>query len=289
MNQFSNFCAGWNENKSSDCEPCFPHQPNKWKKEIYSSYENYTNPTNGAAQVPESVIPAIPSETNEIECQVEPLKQDHPIACDPTYRELIVKTRKKLKKKVKCEALAPLDKSLKKDASTRKSKSNISYSVGQKVIILNVFKNLKEDHPDINVSEVVRRTSKLTGCAERTIYRFRKEEESEHGLRPARSNMGKKPTWKLKYGDNERSAIRKVIYDCKARNIIPTLNQIQQSVLAKFNIGVAKTSLRSLMREMGFEYVRKKGKEYSLIERVMENDKVKKKKLLKKELILQTS
>lgn len=283
MNQFSNFCESWTENKSTDCNPCFPHQANKWKKEIYSSYENHSNPTNDIP-LPEGLAPAAPPHTIiQLEHQeVEPPSVQN--SCIPTYREIV---KKKLKKKVKLEALTPLNKSQNKDA-TIKNKSNISYSVGQKVIILNVFKNLKEEHPDINISEVIRRTSKLTGCAERTIYRFRKEEESEHGLRPARSNMGKKPAWKLKYGDNERSAIKKVIYDCKARNIVPTLNQIQQSVLAKFNIGVAKTSLRTLMREMGFEYVRKKGKEYTLIERVMESDKVKKKRMLKKDVIHQS-
>lgn len=257
MNEFNNFCGG----VSNDCNPAFPQQATKWKKGIYSTYQIENDDPNENDGTFEAAIP----------------DTDFPETV-PAEKPLVKKKKKKSKALIKPEDSAT-DKTDDKNSSQPAKNKTVPFSVGQKKIIMNVFKYFRTECGDVNVSEAVRRTSRATGCAERTVYSIRKEEQSEHGLQQSKSRRVKRPIWKLKYGDDVRNAVRTVIYDLKARNVIPSIKEIQQNIKTVLNINMARSSLWVLIKEMGFVYVRKKGKEHILVEKVVELDVSGKKKV----------
>ncbi|XP_044747948.1 uncharacterized protein LOC123309113 [Coccinella septempunctata] len=167
----------------------------------------------------------------------------------------------------------------------KKMKQGMSYSCKEKTIILNVFKYFKSEFPDKCVTDLVRRTAKATGCSEKSIFQFRKEEASAEGFKaPSKTKIRKNiniNSRDIKYDDSVRQAIRNIIYDLKYKNIVPSLNTILKNVhldsqLPNFSL----MTLRRLLFDMGFSY-EKVGNKSILIERTEtpnENGKNKKDK-----------
>lgn len=138
-------------------------------------------------------------------------------------------------------------------------KQGMSYSCKEKTIILNVFKYFRMHFPDKCVTEIVRRTAKATGCSEKSIFQFRKEEASAEGFKePSKTKIRKNiniNSRDVKYGNDVRQAIRFIIYDLKYRNIVPSLNTILKQInenphLPNFSL----MTLRRLLFDMGFVY-----------------------------------
>lgn len=98
----------------------------------------------------------------------------------------------------------------------KKMKQGMSYSCKEKTIILNVFKYFRLQFPEKCVTEIVRRTAKATGCSEKSIFQFRKEEASAEGFKePSKTKTRKNiniNSRDIKYGDNVRQAIRYVAH-----------------------------------------------------------------------------
>lgn len=141
----------------------------------------------------------------------------------------------------------------------KKMKQGMSYSCKEKTIILNVFKYFRIQFPEKCVTDIVRRTSKATGCSEKSIFQFRKEEASATGFRePSKTKIRKNiniNSRDIKYDNNVRQSIRNIIYDLKYRNIVPSLNTILKHVNADDQIpNFSLMTLRRLMFDMGFYY-----------------------------------
>lgn len=170
----------------------------------------------------------------------------------------------------------------------KKMKQGMSYSCKEKTIILNVFKYFRIEFPEKCVTEIVRRTSKATGCSEKSIFQFRKEEASAEGFKvPSTTKIRRNiniNSRDIKYDNTVRQGIRNIIYELKYKNIVPSLNTILKQVnadpqLPKFSL----MTLRRLLSDMGFCY-EKNGNKSILVEKTpppkkepkKENVKVKK-------------
>ncbi|KAJ8976497.1 hypothetical protein NQ317_018441 [Molorchus minor] len=151
-----------------------------------------------------------------------------------------------------------------------KMKQGMSYSCKEKTIILNVFKYFRAIHPEKCVTEIVRRTAKATGCSEKSVFQFRKEEASAEGFRePSKTKIRKNININsrfIKYDENVRQAIRNIIYDLKYRNIVPSLGTVLKNIgadekLPKFSV----MTLRRLLMDMGFFYEKEKNSNKSVL------------------------
>lgn len=157
------------------------------------------------------------------------------------------------------------------DLEIKKMKQGMSYSCKEKTIILNVFKYFRNQFPDKCVTDVVRRTAKATGCSEKSVFQFRKEEASVEGFKePSKTKIRKNiniNSRDIKYDNTVRQAIRNIIYDLQYKNIVPSLNTILKNVnndksLPNFSL----MTLRRLMFDMGFSY-QKNGNKSVLVEK----------------------
>lgn len=165
-------------------------------------------------------------------------------------------------------------------------KQGMSYSRKEKIIILNVFKYFRTYYPDLCITEVVRRTSKATGCSEKSVFQFRKEEASAEGFKqPSKTKIRKNiniNSRTVKYDDSVRQAIKNIIYDLKCRHIIPSLSRILKVVRSDEKLpSFSLMTLRRLLFDMGFSYERdNSGSKPLLVEKPV-SDNSKKVKLQK--------
>lgn len=153
----------------------------------------------------------------------------------------------------------------------KKMKQGMSYSSKEKTIIMNVFKYFRSQYSDKNVTEIVRYTSKATGCSEKSIFSFRKEEVSPQGFKePSKTKIRTKVNINnrlIKYNECTRELIKKVIYDLKRKNISPSLSIILKNLNAIDNIPkFSLMTLRRLLSDMGF-YYEKSGNKSILVEK----------------------
>ncbi|XP_019875646.1 uncharacterized protein LOC109603596 [Aethina tumida] len=150
----------------------------------------------------------------------------------------------------------------------KKMKQGMSYSKKEKTIILNVFKYFRAEYSDKCVTEIVRRTSRATGCSEKSIFMFRKEEKTgfkEPSKTKIRKNININSRF-IKYDETVRQSIRKIIYDLKYKNIVPSLNTILKSVNGDESLpDFSLMTLRRLLFDMGF-YYEKDGRKSILME-----------------------
>jgi len=158
----------------------------------------------------------------------------------------------------------------------KKMKQGMSYSRKEKTIILNVFKYFRSQYPDKTVTEIVRRTAKATGCSEKSIFSFRKEEVSPQGFKePSKTKIRKNVSINnrlIKYNEGVREGIKNIIYDLKSKNIVPSLSLILRNInhnnLPSFSI----MTLRRLLYDMGF-YYEKNGNKSILMEKGVQEKK----------------
>nr|CAI5823346.1 unnamed protein product [Callosobruchus analis] len=144
-----------------------------------------------------------------------------------------------------------------------KMKQGMSYTKKEKTIILNVFKYFQKMYPEKCVTENVKQTSKATGCSEKSIFHFRKEETSKEGFRnPPKTRERKSRNINnrlVKYNNNTRQTIRSIIYNLKHNNINPSLSTLLKNIRANNQLpALSLTTLRRLLCDMGFYYEKDK-------------------------------
>lgn len=160
---------------------------------------------------------------------------------------------------------------LEQNQNVKKMKQGMSYTCKEKTIILNVFKYFRNQFPDKCVTDLVRRTAKATGCSEKSVFQFRKEEASPEGFRePSKTKIRKNlniNSRDIKYDNSVRNAVRNIIYDLQYKNIVPSLNTILKQInIDKSLPSFSVMTLRRLMLDMGFSY-QKNGNKSILVER----------------------
>ncbi|KAJ8922478.1 hypothetical protein NQ315_007506 [Exocentrus adspersus] len=164
-------------------------------------------------------------------------------------------------------------------------RQGMSYSCKEKTIILNVFKYFRTMHPDKCVTEIVRRTAKATGCSEKSVFQFRKEEASAEGFKePSKTKIRKNININsrfIKYDGTVREAIRNLIYDLKYRNIVPSLSTLLKNINANEKLPTFSImTLRRLLRDMGFYYEKDKtGNKAVLVDGTEQKSDIKKNSL----------
>lgn len=170
----------------------------------------------------------------------------------------------------------------------KRMKQGMFYTRKEKTIILNVFKYFKSEYTNSSITELVRKTSQATGCSEKSIFQFRKEEVSPQGFKePSKTRVRKNiniNSRDVKYDESTRTAIKKIIIDLKIKDLVPSLNTIRNKInesgfLPTFSV----MTLRRLLFDMGY-YYEKEGKKFVLTEGCPgkhKNQKSKKKQIKK--------
>ncbi|XP_054717309.1 uncharacterized protein LOC129226706 [Uloborus diversus] len=139
-----------------------------------------------------------------------------------------------------------------------------------KTIVMNVFHKLQVRNPNDSVTEILDKTSDLTGVSTRSILRMQNEFKIQGSFstpgrkRPARKG---KATRMQKFDDFVLSAIRRKVHLFFKRNEIPTVAKVMKTINEGTdlpNLTIATT--RRLMQDLGFVY-KKRSRNSMLIER----------------------
>lgn len=140
----------------------------------------------------------------------------------------------------------------------------------ERKMVLNVFEYFKTRNPDKSVSWVVSETAEATGISEKSVYSIRRQSSRGPVLTPSKKRQRKrkqKNSRELKYDEFTRSCIRRKVHSFFLRNQPPTLNAILAEVNKDPDLpDFKKTTLNTLLKEMGFEY-NKRGNKSIMIER----------------------
>lgn len=157
-----------------------------------------------------------------------------------------------------------------------KMKQGMTYSCKEKTIILNVFKYFRKINPDKSITEIVRRTAEATGCSEKSVFQFRKEEASPEGFKePSKTKIRKNININsrfFKYDEAVRESIKFIIYDLKYKNILPSLSTILKNVNSSEKLpNFSLMTLRRLLFDMGFTYEKEKTSNKSILVEMSNN------------------
>ncbi|XP_060530439.1 uncharacterized protein LOC132704451 [Cylas formicarius] len=158
----------------------------------------------------------------------------------------------------------------------KKMKQGMSYTRKEKTIILNVFKYFRGEYPGQCVTEIVRKTAKATGCSEKSVFQFRKEEASPEGFRePSKTKIRKNININsrfIKYDNNVRGGIKNIVYELKNNNGFPSLNTILKKVNDTLSLpNFSLMTLRRLLFDMGF-YYEKNGNKSVLMDKTVKSN-----------------
>lgn len=129
-----------------------------------------------------------------------------------------------------------------------------------KQIILNVFIGLRVMFPTETIEGSIRKTSKLTGCSVRTVYRIRKETKENSGkptspLRLMKTAKRKRKTRKELYSDYTVSGIRNIVQGFYQRNEVPTVKKIMQAINADDNFpNLSESTTSRLLKDIGLSH-----------------------------------
>lgn len=131
-----------------------------------------------------------------------------------------------------------------------------------KVIVMNVYYKLKQEHPEQTLSELLSMTSTLTGVSITSIKRMDAEFRTEgvlstHGLtRPARKN---KSTRLVKYSDFTLSSIMKIVEAFKERNEMPSSVKVAKIVNDHPDLpNLHVRTIRRLLKDLGIVLPKRK-------------------------------
>ena len=142
-------------------------------------------------------------------------------------------------------AIYSYDSDTSENTSTEISTNCLSKDCRQ--VIKNVFNYCNNIY---SKTEAVTKTSKMTKITERSIWRIITEDENTSSVMQCNASRKKK----LSKVDNfVEDAIRRTIYECYKRNIVPTTKSIMKKLEDSFPYK-SKETLRKCLQQLGFTY-----------------------------------
>lgn len=150
----------------------------------------------------------------------------------------------------------------------KKRKSTI-LSVGEKTIVLNVFKHTKNTWPENEYRSnmaMVNKTAEITGISKSAIYGILREYKDTHELKPKGTTKNKLGIIQ-KLDSFDKTAIRQKVHRFFMEGELPTIDKIHQKINEDDTLpNFSKTTLRRVLKHLKFKF-QKKNRKSALIER----------------------
>lgn len=133
--------------------------------------------------------------------------------------------------------------------STNKSRAHLT--LREKQTVLSVFDNLQKDYKTLTVDKLVTKCSNFTQFGKSTIYRILHERKLE-SLKSPLSKSGRKP---IKFDEDEKNALRRLVHSFYFRKEIPTVDKVYASIKQDGGFpNIGRTKLWKTLREINFSW-----------------------------------
>ena len=124
------------------------------------------------------------------------------------------------------------------------------------------FNNEKMQQRSTLRNRVIERTAKACGVAVRTVYSVQSEFRSSAGILSTPEQRYTKSRVQIKLDDFNVEAICRTVHEFYTRKEYPTLESLLATVKSRGVFSGGRTTLRLVLREMGFRYKRHENKRY---------------------------
>ena len=124
------------------------------------------------------------------------------------------------------------------------------------------FNNEKMQQRSILRNRVIERTAKARGVATRTVYSIQSEFRSSAGILHTPEQRYNKSRIQIKLDDLNVETIHRTVHEFYTRKEYPTLESLLATVKSRGVFCGGHTTLRLVLREMGFCYKRHENKRY---------------------------
>lgn len=154
-----------------------------------------------------------------------------------------------------CSGLSPV----------KKHKQGKGFHTGEKTQIINTYKTLLNDNPDVAKTDIVAKVSSSLGVSIASVYRILKEYRSEGEVKSPQKKKPKHITIIKTTDDFTKAAIRSKMHTFYSRNEIPTLDRILSEVNNDQDLpNFSRTTFYRLIQDIGFRYKKRTRKSYLL-------------------------
>ncbi|RVE43393.1 hypothetical protein evm_011978 [Chilo suppressalis] len=164
---------------------------------------------------------------------------------------------------------APSSKPFKSFLSPRKKRKMSHISENEKIMIINVFKYVKETWTSDKYPskmDMKKKTADILGIGNTSVYSVLREYKETDIVRPPASPK-RRPNLVESVDDFDKSCIRKKVHEFYLKGEMPTLNRILQAVNSDDMLpNFSRTWLWRLLKALKFKYIKKK-RNSALIER----------------------
>lgn len=145
--------------------------------------------------------------------------------------------------------------------SPRKKRKISHFSVSEKVMIINVFKYVKESWPADKYpskKEMKDTTADILGISKSAIYRILKEYTETDTVKPAASPK-KRLSIIEKIDGFDKSCIRRIVHSFYLKGELPTAKKVLHVINTDESLpNMGLTSLKKLLKYLKFKYVKRR-------------------------------
>ena len=145
----------------------------------------------------------------------------------------------------------------------KKHKQGKGFHTGEKTQIINAYKTLLKDNPELAIKDIVSKVASSLGVTIRSVYRILKEYRSTGQLKSPKKKKPKTKTILNTTDDFTKAAIRSKVHAFYIRNKLPTLDKILAAVNDDSDIAnFSRTTLYRLLLDIGFKFEKRKRNSY---------------------------
>lgn len=124
---------------------------------------------------------------------------------------------------------------------------NIHLGLQAKQIVLNVYRNLQEENVEQTETNILNRTSKLTGVCYSTVYNIVKHGISDRKVRSDKGTIRKVSSWEV-------DIIRRTVYSMYKQGEVATLDSLQRNLQENTEIHASRTTIWRTLKQNGFRF-----------------------------------
>ena len=131
----------------------------------------------------------------------------------------------------------------------------IGLTSGEKMQVLNLYKTVSKDNPEICVRDLVDKVAKSIGIGVSSVYRIMKEYKSAGEFKSPVKNKPKTKTIISEADEIVKNAIRRKVHSFYFNKDNPTLDKILSAVNDDPDLpDFKRTTMFHLLKNLGFEY-----------------------------------
>ncbi|KAK5644703.1 hypothetical protein RI129_006003 [Pyrocoelia pectoralis] len=122
-------------------------------------------------------------------------------------------------------------------------------SVLEKQCILNMYKQILSDTPQMKITTIVKKIADTAGVAKSTVYRTMKEYRETDRCCYTSTSSGGRPHIVATYNETTKKYVRQIIHNFFHNNELPTLDKILKEVQSRSDLPqMCRSDLHCIMR-----------------------------------------